>query len=282
MFPAFYEMVLVLGHPDVPMSVDYVSQLLKLGVITSMLTPPSILEELSKDLLAVENLTQVKHIGYAGGPLQPKIGNDLAAIVPHLFSFIGATEYGWFHLISGENDKWDSLNFYDNIGYRFDEVSEGNFELVIVSDIQKNKYHGIFEIFPGLKEYRTRDLYSAKPGAPGWWTYRGRADDLIVLSNGEKINPIPIENIIRSHLAVKAALVVGEYRFNPLLLVEPQDDRVPQTDSDFHEILNEIWPTVQEANKIAPGFAKIPKSLILFVKPGKPFSRAEREQFNVK
>jgi aryl carrier-like protein len=97
---------------------------------------------------------------------------------------------------------------------------------------------------------------------------------LIVLSNEEKINPIPMENIIRLHLAVKAALVVGEYRFNPTLLAEPQDDRVPQRDSDFHEILNEIWPTVQEANKIAPGFAKIPKSLILFAKPGKPFSRA--------
>jgi hypothetical protein len=83
-----------------------------------------------------------------------------------------------------------------------------------------------------------------------------------------------MENIIRSHLAVKAALVVGEYRFNPSLLVEPQDDRVPQRDSDFHEILNEIWPTVQEANKVAPGFAKIPKTLILFAKPGKPFSRA--------
>jgi hypothetical protein len=95
MFPAFYKMVLVLGHPDVLLGMNYVSQLLKLRVITSRLTPPSILEELSKDLLAVENLTKVKHIGYAGRPLQPKIGNDLAAIVPHLFSFIGATEYGW-------------------------------------------------------------------------------------------------------------------------------------------------------------------------------------------
>jgi thioester reductase-like protein len=272
MYPAFYEMTLVLGHPDVPTSAHYVSQLLKLGVIKSMLTPPSILEDLSKDPAAVLDLANFKHVGYAGGPLQPDVGNTLAPILPHLFSFIGATEYGWFHNISGNNEKWESLNFCLNIGYRFDEVSEGMFELVIVNDEKTNKYHGIFETFPGIREYRTRDLYTSE--SQGWWRYRGRADDLIVLSNGEKINPIPMENIIRSHHSVKAALVIGEYRFNPSLLVEMEADFIPRTETEKHEALNKIWPTVQEANKIAPGYAKIPKSLILFAYAEKPFQRA--------
>jgi thioester reductase-like protein len=271
----FYEMTLVLVHPDVPLSASYVAQLLKHGVITTMLTPPSILEDLSKDDSSLQNLAKLKHVGFAGGPLQPGVGNKLAAVLPHLFSFLGATECGWFLNIVGDNKVWDSLNFYSDIGYRFDEVSDGLFELVIDKDEQTNKiFRGIFEVFPTLMEYRTKDLYSANPDALGWYTYRGRADDLIVLSNGEKINPIPLENIIRSHPLVRGALVVGEYRFSPSLLLEMENDSIPKAETESHAILDSIWSTVQEANKIAPGFSKIPKSLILFSTAEKPFLRA--------
>jgi aryl carrier-like protein len=146
------------------------------------------------------------------------------------------------------------------------------FELVIIKNSNTDKYHGIFETFPTLHKYRTRDLYA--PSTPGWWRYQGRADDLIVLSNGEKINPIPMENIIRTHAKVRAAVVVGEYRFNPSLLIEMEDGNTPSTPEERREALNEIWPLVQEANKTAPAFAKVPKSLVLFTTPGKPFLRA--------
>lgn len=108
----------------------------------------------------------------------------------------------------------------------------------------------------------------------GIYKYRGRADDLIVLSNGEKINTILMENIIASHPKISATLIVGEYRFNPALLVEIECNSAPENEAERYEILNIIWPTVQEGNRIATGFAKIPKSLILFVTKGKPFSRA--------
>ncbi|CZR62914.1 related to nonribosomal peptide synthetase MxcG (component of the myxochelin iron transport regulon) [Phialocephala subalpina] len=274
MFAVWMEMTLVQGHPDVPMTVQYVGQLLKTGVVTTMLTPPSILEELADDLAAQQDLVNVKHIGYAGGPLRPTTGEKLAKIVPHLFSYIGATECGWFHHLSGNNDVWDSIKFYSHIGYRFDEISAGIFELVIDKDDRTSKYQPVFQVFPGIKEYRTRDLYSANANAPGWWKYRGRADDLIVLSNGEKINPIPMENIIRSHPSIKGALIIGEYRFIPSLLIELDSAYTLETERERHQLLDDIWPAVQEANKVAPGFSKIPKSLILFADPGKPFLRA--------
>jgi hypothetical protein len=67
---------------------------------------------------------------------------------------------------------------------------DGVFELVIVNDKHTNKYHVIFDVFPDILEFRTKDLYSPHPTALGWWKHRGRADYLIALSNGEKINPI--------------------------------------------------------------------------------------------
>jgi hypothetical protein len=69
-------MTLVLGHPDVPISADYVSKLLKVNVISAMLTPPSILEELSKDRAGIAMLANLKRIGYAGGPLQPSVSSS--------------------------------------------------------------------------------------------------------------------------------------------------------------------------------------------------------------
>jgi long-subunit acyl-CoA synthetase (AMP-forming) len=91
---------------------------------------------------------------------------------------------------------------------------------------------------------------------------------LIVLSNGEKINPIPMENVILSDPFVKSVLIVGEYRFSPSLLVEMKHDNEPKTDVERLEAMRKIWPTVQEPNRFAPGLAKIPKSLILFATCG--------------
>lgn len=265
-------MTLVLGHPDVPTSAHYVSQLLSQNTITALLSPPSILDELSKDPYSLSLLAKLQHIGYGGGPLHPDTGKALAPLLPHLFSIIGATEYGWFHLISGSSSRWDCLKFYENVGYRFEEISSGIWELVIVKNPKTDKYHGIFEVFPEIAEYRTRDLYQKKD--EGWWQYKGRTDDLIVLSNGEKINPIPMEHVIQAHPAVKAVLVVGDNRFNPSLLVEMEDKHIPTTSEERRQRLDEIWPKVEEANKVAPEFAKIPKSLILFTTPSRPFLRA--------
>jgi len=293
MLAALLEFTVVLGHPSVPLSSAYVAELLKTGGITAMLSPPSVLEDLSRDSSSLHSLSRLNHIAYAGGPLNPETGQLLAGVVPHIFSFIGATEIGvsqcpnqrppcadsvvanqWFHMVDGTNELWDSLRYFDNIGYRLEEVSEDIFELIIVNDEKTNIYHGVFEVFPELREYRTRDLYSRHPTAPGWLRYRGRADDLIVLSNGEKINPIPMEYMINAHPAVKAALIIGEYRFSASLLVELQDTKTPRSEEERHERLDEIWSVVESANKIAPGFAKIPKSLVVFATSEKPFLRA--------
>jgi thioester reductase-like protein len=274
MFAVTYEMTLVFGHASVPMTSEYIARLLKAGVVTFLLAPPSILEDLTKNSSGLQDLAKLRHVSYGGGPIRPEIGDILAGIVPHLFSILGSTEMGWNHLILGGNEFWDSMRWYEDIGYRFEEISDGVFEHVIVNNKSTNKYQPIFDVFPELTEFHTKDLYSPHPTAAGWWKYRGRADDLIVLSNGEKINPIPMENLIRSHSLVKSALVVGEYRFSPSLLIEIEDENVPETDAERLEVVKKIWPTVEEANRIAPGFAKIPKSLILFTTPGKPFMRA--------
>lgn len=70
-------------------------------------------------------------------------------------------------------------------------------------------FQAFLQTFPEQDEVAIKDLYSKHPTKPDRWLYRGRADDVIVLSNGEKVNPLDMEACINSNPAVKAALVVG-------------------------------------------------------------------------
>ncbi|RDW94351.1 hypothetical protein BP5796_00114 [Coleophoma crateriformis] len=271
-FAAFYEMTIVLGHPDVWFSPEHISGLLQLGQVTSFFGPPSLLEDVSKMPQGIEGLSALEHVCYAGGPSRPDVGDSLAPKLKHLHAQLGATEWGYAHLACGPSKCWSAMKFFQDVGYRFDKVAENIFEIVMVNDPMTNKYHGTFEVFPQLKEYRTKDLWSPVPDLPsGWLRYQGRANDLMALSNGEKVNSIPMENTIQAHPIIKAALIIGQYRFNPSLLMQTEDDCVPQNQLQSEAILHQIWPTIQEANSKAPGFAKIPKSLVLFARPDKPF-----------
>ena len=40
--------------------------------------------------------------------------------------------------------------------------------------------------------YATSDLVAPHPTQPGLWKIVGRADEQIILSNGEKTNPVPL------------------------------------------------------------------------------------------
>ena len=40
--------------------------------------------------------------------------------------------------------------------------------------------------------YATSDIVVPHPTHPGLWKIAGRADELIVLSNGEKTDPVPL------------------------------------------------------------------------------------------
>ena len=56
---------------------------------------------------------------------------------------------------------------YDDIGYKIEEISDGIFEHVVVNDKRTNKYQFVFDVFPGLLEYRTKDLFSPHLKAAG-------------------------------------------------------------------------------------------------------------------
>jgi long-subunit acyl-CoA synthetase (AMP-forming) len=71
----------------------------------------------------------------------------------------------------------------------------------------------------------------------------GRADDVIVLANGEKVVPLPTEGALLSHNAVKGAILFGRERNQVGALVEPSDAFVfdPSDEVALAKYRNEIW-----------------------------------------
>ncbi|KAJ4419465.1 putative NRPS-like protein biosynthetic cluster [Gnomoniopsis sp. IMI 355080] len=246
--------------------------------------PPSVLENMLKQPDAMEELSRLEHVGYGGGPMNPAAGEKLAQTIPHLMTMIGSTEGGFFHMeTTNDSAHWNSFNF-PQLGHRMEEVEPGLFELVFPRTELIDKTYLFFHSYPDLTEYRTKDMFSPAEGQPGWWVYRGRADNWIAMSNGLKFDPKGTEDTIGGHPDVDAVIVAGGRRFRLCLLIEldpkcypAQGFQSPQDEREWRQrMVEKVWPVIEEANHKAPKFGRIPKELILFSAKDEPFARAPK------
>lgn len=110
------------------------------------------------------------------------------------------------------DDDWEYCNFHECNGFEYRDVGQGLYEQWQVRNPKYELFQGYLKTYFDLDEFCTQDLYAKHPTKPGFWIYRGRADDVIVLSNGEKVNPLDIEKKINEHSAVRSALVVSHIK----------------------------------------------------------------------
>ncbi|KAI0872127.1 hypothetical protein GGS24DRAFT_491690 [Hypoxylon argillaceum] len=250
------------------------AQMLGVSASTSTLTPPSLLEAMLKYPDELTTISKLKHVAYAGGPINPVIGEQLAKVIPHMFPLYGCTEgAGPYFESTGDNTYWNGMKLIE-LGHRMEEVIPGLYELVITRTDLVNRTQAYFHTCPHLEEFRTSDLFAPIEGSGGWWTFRGRTDNWITMSNGLKMDPTEIENAMSAHPDVKGALVAGSHRFRLCLLIELRPEVVLKSNEERQSMLDELWPKIDEANKAAPKFGRVPRELIIFTNPEKPFSRA--------
>ena len=239
---------------------------------SSMLVVPSILEDMSKDPALSDALRTVPNVIFSGGAVPKEAGEKLKNKT-HLTSFIGSTEFAIFpHWIVEDPDDWEYVAIDPCYNIDFRQHADDLYEAVMVRSKECEMYQPVWHVFPDLQEFHTRDLYSKHPTKSGLWMYRGRMDDIIVFVNGEKLNPATIEDQVGSHRAVKSALVVGEGRFQPALLVEPTQPL--HTTAEKAELLEKMWPLIEKVNEESPAHGRISKAHVLFTKPEKPMLRA--------
>ncbi|KAJ5550638.1 hypothetical protein N7535_001416 [Penicillium sp. DV-2018c] len=263
----------VMLGPEKPLSVDYITELLRTARATALTCPPSLLEDLSNSDEALACLKNLKSIYYGGAPLNPETGDRLRNYTK-LVTVIGSTEVGWIgSLVPVDPADWGYFEWNEAYGVDMQDVGDGVFEMVVPRQKNARDFKGIFHIFPDINVYPTNDLYTRHPTNPRLWKFYGRKDDVTVLSNGEKFNPVEMETIIGGHPLVAKALVVGQSRFQAALLVERSD---AASEMEEMAIIDAIWPTVQAANHTIAAHGRVMKDKIGLAPKWKPFKRTPK------
>ncbi|EKG14498.1 AMP-dependent synthetase/ligase [Macrophomina phaseolina MS6] len=273
-FRSIYTGPLVLPPLGKAINADLLSQILLLRKASVALFPPALLEEMSDSETGMKALSTVDHIFFGGAPLAREAGERIRKVTK-IDSIIGSTEASLIPALEPEDPAdWEYFEWHPYSGVVMEDAGEGLCEQVI-KPIVDPRYLSVFANFPEISEWRTKDLWEQHPTKPALWRYKGRRDDVIVFSNGEKFNPVSFEKTVENHPLVRGAVVVGQSRFQPAILIEPDWTKVKQG-QDLDWLLTELWPAIEEANREAPAHAQVWKNRIAFTKKEKPFVRAPK------
>lgn len=279
----FLGVTIVFPPPEKVLNADDVNTGINHGHCDGCVLPPSLVEDMCEVPEFLDTLSRMKYIVFGSAPLSKASGDILHRHNPNGFHWMGQTETELLPLVQLENpeEDWQYFHFHPWAGCELRPIgdSEDLHELFIVrmKDPPLPHLQPVFENFPDIQEHSLKDLFSRHPTKPYLWRHRGRIDDVLVLSNGEKLNPVSIEGlIIKNDPRVTGAVVVGEGQFQPGLLLELRPGAVPTTEEGRRQLIDEIWPVVEQANKTSPGYAQISKSLIIFASPDKPFQRTPK------
>ncbi|KAJ9664384.1 hypothetical protein H2198_000313 [Neophaeococcomyces mojaviensis] len=267
--PAFSGAKVILDTPTSPMTAQHVNLVHVLAKPDASLLAPSLWDQLTENQTYLDNLRSLKGALYGGGPLSPNVGTILRKFT-RIMNMYGSTEAMLLPMLIPDQTDFNHFRFYPQYGIDMRRNNDNLYELVIVKEESAIAIQGIFTTFPDLREYSMKDLFSKHPSIPGLWKYEARSDDVIVLANGEKLNPITLEQTVNSNPLVRNALVIGQGRFQTALLIESNSpDAIDHT-----SIVDMLWPTISAANKVNPKHGRIARNMLIFTKPQKPMLRA--------
>lgn len=189
-----------------------------------------------------------------------------------MISNFGATETACLPRLAPAIKDWQYYYWHpSHSGIELRDHKDGLYEMFLVRNPKLNLYQGIFSTFPDIHEYSTNDLFSKHPDPAKGFLYKwtSRADDVVVLSNGENLAPALMETSLKSSKAVKGAMVVGHGKFEPAALVD-LGDSPPKEPGDRQEILKALEPAINEANKHAPAHGQLDPEHVLFADEDRP------------
>ena len=197
-------------------------------------------------------LCQKLEVLFCGGAACPKpIGDKLTHAGVNLVSHFGSTETG--QLMNSccprsENLEWDWLRpseaLQPYLRWEPYDAADNIFDLVVLegwpSKVATNREDGA---------YATKDLWERHPSFPAKnsWRYYARKEDTIVLVNGEKVNSLLFEGLVRESRLVEEAVVFGSEKSELGMFVVASGPALTQA-----EVVEDVWPAIERENLVAP------------------------------
>ena len=268
--------------PPIPPTAELVGTIHKTANAHVVLSQPIIYPELIKNAEFLNDLSRLHYLAYTGAPCLSHVGDRIASKT-RLVSLLGATEMGPIPTELADAEDWEYTKFAPVLPHRLEHVHADLYELVIVRDGEGDDNEGkyrmnpepVFCTLPHLSEYRTRDLYSKHPAKVGLWRFRGRKDDLIALSSTTSqeprlMFPVPMESAIMVHPEIKAAIVLGNGKPHPILLIEPSEEFIElEHQSRAQKLVQRVvLPILEEVNKNYPSYVWIDRDKIVVLPSG--------------
>ncbi|KAF1949507.1 putative NRPS-like enzyme [Byssothecium circinans] len=271
MLPIYYSnATLVMSPPTRPPTGHLVNEIMDHFELKSIFCPPIIAEQLVQEPGGLEKCKSLNFLLYAGGPLSQAAGDALSKVTD-VCQFYGQTETGAIQALVPLREDWASLEWHPKQEAIMEPSVDGSFEMIMHRNPDLAGIRNVSCNFPDVDVWRTKDLFKPHPTKPGLWRFHGRADDIIVLSNGEKFNPVPSETQIAAHPLVAGALIIGNSYPQASLVLELKD-----YSQDTTAVLEAVWPTIEKANAEAPAHAKITRDMVLIGSKDKPFERSPK------
>ncbi|OIW26213.1 acetyl-CoA synthetase-like protein [Coniochaeta ligniaria NRRL 30616] len=274
----YMEKTCALPIADQPMNSEITRRSISCSESDGTIMPSSLLDEVGRSEEGIAVLQKLSFVMFGGGSLQTDIGNTLAERGVTLCNVIGSSEMGVYPFYFIRDPKlWQYMLFNTELmGCEFRRVGgseEDVYELWAVRPSSPDRQAStVFYTFPELNEWSTKDLWKPHPTLPDHWIYYGRVDNVIVFSNGEKLNPVTIEDMVSAHPGLKGALVVGQGRFQAAMILEPAS---LLTNADEKEkLIDDVWHLIQQANKETVAHGRITRDLVMVAPPEKPFARS--------
>ncbi len=255
------ETSVIFPSPYIPLSLFSIEQALDSTRIGGAIIPPSLLQDAVESGPMLDKLARLQYIFYGGAPLSREAGLALSSRT-HLCNQIGSTECVVFTTYLADRTDWDYFCFGSEwSGYDFRQTSPPDlFEMVIVREDSKRDFQAVFQ-GNDLSEFSTKDLYSKHSTNPHHWKYQGRLDDVIILSHGEKLNPISNESLIASHPLLNSVMYVGTGKPQPAVILELADRQASRLDRE--QVVEAVWPLVEQANALSPSHGQLYKSHLI-------------------
>ncbi|KAL1630111.1 putative NRPS-like protein biosynthetic cluster [Diplodia seriata] len=248
---------------------------------------PSVIADLHAYIAATTNdftpLTALKALQPGGAPLPPSLLATLTELGANVKTTYGSTEIGPpFRTIPHTRDNphcYRVRNLYPESPFvRMEPLDNGGdggsdrlFECVV--------YRG-FELAaelwlaPGAPDaYRTGDLFREVGNGSGSFELLGRADDVLVLDNGEKTHAAALQTALEESggaggTVIAKAAVFGTGKPCVAAVVEVAPQARGGVDGDAAAVEEKVWEAVRGCNEAAARHARIDRALLLVLGPG--------------
>ncbi|KAG2233416.1 hypothetical protein INT48_007446 [Thamnidium elegans] len=250
-----------------PLEIGYA---LEYNKCTAMCATPIIYEQMIPYLKEKNNFSTVKNLKfavYAGAPLKAEAGQWLYDHGLNIKNFYGTTEIGacmTANIYSKDSNgallspsQKDNLKNYYCV-FESGDQNDSTIKHLYIRGDSPSMATGVSNRSDG--GYDTNDLFKEDANNPGYYIHLGRRDDTLIMENGEKTNPVPMESTIGMHPIVKQVAVIGQARQCTAALIELNTEYAIRLSPE--EIIAEVNEAVKTANKECPNHSVILPQMI--------------------